>query len=739
MPDSHRSDIESKQAIEFKRYIHSAGLSVRATNVILKNYFSLEDLTTLDSDRLYAFRNCGKKTTQEIIQFVETMREEGVGRSPLSIKEQLSEPPTESLILLLPLFSEKKSGYLSEDLTVQNLHPDFQADMKLTDIALSSRTAKVLKAFGLETLGEVMLTPAHVLLRRPNFGIKSLQELRSIVRSLCLTGDYIPERHVGESIATDYTSYEAMISTFIQQCEHSNRNQKLLMERFCFQEGKVPTLVELGRRFEISNERVRQILKKGASKFRLNAIFDKLEKFWEGIDRIVMKGGGIIHLGALPFILQTEFNWPNAPNYLALGQLLLLRSPNNPCKKKEDLIQVECHCISCDLPRQQLQTIDFDSKDSFHVDVVAATLSSHCQKNCPWDNPVTIFHRAFIERLLEQSHGRLVLQDDLVLSHDKWVSRYSKSLESIITHILERHGRPMHFRKIAEAVRANNIPYKNASDNSIHSALLRYDSIALTQRGTYGLKSWGVGGYRSVSKAIEKVIDDNGLPMRSRDIARALVGEFKKGNIYAALSGWKNRFASIGDGFYDRTSTWQQRTPQQLIQLLPDKVAEFAQYLVGRNNTSYKLVMAFVFIRSMDEDGSIYFKKLKDMFYNFYRSRHKKGMVVELDSSVMSRIAEMPPADIKKKACRGTLEGFLNSHFFQEYSRNGARIKLVDYLVAELREGTTRDTLLITILKAIDDYFLKITPTVLTPKVSSSPQGAEPHQELRHDKPKQQG
>ena len=735
MTDSHRSDIDSKHYIEFKRYIQSAGLSVRAKNVILENCFSLEDLTSLDSDRLYAFRNCGKKTVYEIIQFIKIIREEGAVRSYLSIKEQLSEPPTESSISILPLFSEKKSEYLSEDLTIQDLHPKFQATIKLSDVFLSSRTAKVLKTCGFETLGEVMLTPASILLEQKNFGRKSLRELREIVQSFCLEGPTSLGKNLAKSPEIDYSSYEAMISTFIEQCEQDTRNQKLLMDRFCFRGGKVPTLEELGQRFGISRERVRQILKKGTAKFQIKTFFDKLAHFWECLDRIITRGGGILHLGALPSILQAEFTWPNPPYYLALGQLLLLRYPNNSFKKKEDLVQVECQCLSCDFPGKQLQTIDFESKNSFHIDVVAATLSDYCKKNCPWNNPVTTFHRAFIERLVEQSNYRLVLQNDLVLTHEKWISRYSKSLESIITHILERHGTPMHFSKIAEEVRDTNITYRNASDHSIHSALLRYDSIVLTKRGTYGLKSWGVGGYRSVSKAIESVIDANGLPMRSRDIVRALVGKFKQGNIYAALSGWKNRFTNIGDGFYDRTSTWQQRTLQQLIQLLPDKVAEFAQYLVGRNNTSYKLVMAFVFIRSMDEDGSIYVNKLKDMFYNFYLSRLKKGLVVELDSSVISRIAEMPPAVIKNNASKEPIKSFLNSDFFQEYSQNGARIKIVDHLVAELREGPTRDTLLITILKAIDEYFLKINPTMTSSRVSSPTEVVEPQQELSQEKP----
>jgi hypothetical protein len=263
---------------------------------------------------------------------------------------------------------------------------------------------------------------------------------------------------------------------------------------------------------------------------------------------------------------------------------------------------------------------------------------------------------------------------------------------------------------------------------------MRYNSIEIINRGRYGMKSWGLGGYRSVSTAVEELIDEKGLPQKRANILSALRREFSEQNISASLT-VETRFTNIGDGFYDRPQNWRQRNCQDLIELLPDPVAALANYLVNHNNTSYKLVMAFIFVRSMDEDGSIDLFKLKDMFYNFYRSRYKKGLVVETASSVMSRIAELPPADIKNKASKKPLESFLYSSFFQEYSQNGSRLKLVEPLVIELRQGGTRDTLLITILKAIDDYFLKIIPTIAAPSASPSPQSMELHQELKRDEP----
>jgi len=710
---------------DWRSLCESFGLSVRATNVLLKNCSSLEEVNLLNKETLLAFNNCGRKTVREIIAFLVDFAPSGSGvaeRLP-SIQEQLASPPDTSSLTLLPLFSSKKI----EDVTVGQLHSGYRATTKLTELVIPVRTSQVLNYLEMVIIGEVMLTPGSDLLRINNFGRKSLKELRGIVRSLCL-----PDSHAEEQDAVDFSSYDAMVECFLNQCVKNQRDKQLFKERFCFTEGKGPTLEELGQQFGISRERARQILKKGFDKLRIKANLDRLNSFWQQLDHLVVQGGGLIKPGTLSKVLQAEFDWPGAPYPKALGQFLLLKESDAVFKEADDLLEVPCDCHSCDLPGQQLQTLDFETTESFHVQVVAARLSDHCQKKCPLQQPVVTFHRAFVERLISKSEGRLVIRGDVVLPYDRWHSKYGENLEDIACVVLENNEEPMHFREIANGIRLVNEYFNKISDRYVHNAIMSYKSIEIVGRGTYGLKSWGLGGYRSVSTAIEELIDEMGFPQRRQVFIQNLVGEFSEQNISVALTK-ETRFANIGDGFYDRPQNWQQRSCQDLIKLLPEPVADLAHYLVSRNNTSYKLVMAFIFIRSMDKDGSIYLTKLKDMFYNFYRSRHKKGLIVEVDSSVMSRIEELAPADIKNKACRRPLESFLNSEFFQEYSQNGARLTLAEPLVAELRHGTTRDTLLITILKAIDNYFLKISPTRIVPVVLSPSKVAEPHRELKRD------
>ncbi|MEA3497194.1 MAG: sigma factor-like helix-turn-helix DNA-binding protein, partial [Bacteroidota bacterium] len=473
---------------------------------------------------------------------------------------------------------------------------------------------------GIEIVGEIMLTPGAALLKRKNFGKNCLNELKDVVRSLCLTGSAMlvssNDETASDIISIDYSSYESMVSNFIEQVEKKKRNQDLFKERLCFEGGKVPTLEELGQTFGITRERVRQIFKKIGQKLERKANIEKLFHFWERLDCCVVQGGGVVSLRALPTLLQSEFKWPTAPYSLALGQLLLCRQ--EVALKDDELLFVESECLSCSIPLQQLQVLDFADNQAFHVQVIAAKLSRHCQSVCPWKRPVTTFHRAFIDRLVAKCDGSLILREDVVLSRDKWLRKYCDSLDDVACYVLESHGKPMHFRDIAGGIRQENENFVEISDHNVHASIMRYSKIEIVDRGMYGLKLWGLGGYRSVTTAIEDFIKEEDLPQKRQDIINHLKGEFSEANITTSLTK-KTRFTNIGNGlFYDLPQNWQNRTCQELIRLLPEPVAEFARYLVGKNNTSYKLVMALIYIRSMDENETIPLYKLKEMFYRFY-------------------------------------------------------------------------------------------------------------------------
>jgi len=127
MPSTPEKNKDNQVAL--KQFIMESSLSVRATNVLLANVGSLEELNLMDENILSSFQNCGRKTIQEIQSFVHAIRFQGGIQAPVSTKELLSAPPIKSTIALLAW---------------------------------------------------------------KNFGKKSINELKKIVLSLCLTGSYSP-------------------------------------------------------------------------------------------------------------------------------------------------------------------------------------------------------------------------------------------------------------------------------------------------------------------------------------------------------------------------------------------------------------------------------------------------------------------------------------------------------------------------------------------------------------------
>lgn len=703
-------DVQNKDDKDiFKQFVMESGLSVRATNVLLGNVETLEAFELLTEESLSVLPNSGRKTVREIINFLDTLRPQGEIKEPVSIEELFSEAPIDSTIELLPIFSNQPL----HQITVKDLHPGFQGTVKLEDINLSHRTFyNLLNQGKKETIGDVMLMTSTKLLSLKNFGRKSLNEIKEVVRSLCRTGSYTPKHQAIESISMDYSSYKKLISSYSQWCLKNERNQLLIQSMFLFDSEKAPTLEEVGQRFDITRERVRQIVNKATRQFKHTANISKLDRFWTGLDKAIANGGGIIHLQDLPGALKNAFGWPTAPNPYALGQFLSIWEEGSTYKDPNDLITADCDCLSCETPVDFFKELDFSDYDSFHVAVLGSRLGSFCQEKCPWNHSKKIFHKAFIEQQVKDFNG-LILHENLVLTREKWLETHCAKLEDVVCHVLESHGEPMHFTKIANQIRKKNLNFREMSDHNLHAAIIRYNSFKIADRGTYGLASWGLT-YRSVSTAIEEFLDAKGLPQRRQQIIQHLDGEFNDGNITAGLM-FETRFKSLGDGIYDRQETWQKRTLEEFIRLLPETVDQFAHYITSRNNTSYKLVMAFIFIRSMDDDGSIYLHKLKTMFYNFYLSRHKKGLVVESDAATMHRIDELDKNEMIGLACKEPLKSFLGSGYFTKLSQNGRKLRLIDTIVNRL-DDATRDILLIAILKAVDDYFSVLVPKIITYK-----------------------
>ena len=690
-------------------------LSVRATNILLKNFASIDEFLNFNSDLYLKLKNCGRRTVRELNDFRQDLingnydknkkQDNNTTSQPLT-EDLLKLPPSQDSIHLLPIFSSNKLN----NFTVNDLHDGFKGATKLSDFVISKRTLNVLKRFKITTIGELMIVPSITLFKARNFGRKSLKEVQDVIE-LFILGSYfnhtLSERKKNDEqeYLLDYSSYENLIKSFTSHCLKTTRNQEIVSCRLNFPK-KMPTLEEIGSKYDITRERARQVLKNGDNLLRTKINRDILNEFFNKVSQIIFDGGGVISSYDLATILGNEYRWSYSPNPPALANFLEVGDSTETFKISGDLITVDCKCLNCETPRNKFLTLDFETNHSYHLRVVADKLAKSCQESCH-HKPVKIFHKAFIEKLVGDIGKIFIIHNDTVLSQERGLIYYGKRLIDIIPFMLEENGKPMHFSEIAAAIRKDNLNYKTVADHNVHAAILRCETIEIVKRGTYGLKTWELGGYQSVSKAIEQVIDEHGLPMRRSEIINSLSEKFSDQNVSAALHAWKHRFVSIGDGFYDLPIKWNHRDCSELISMLPkQELVDFAKYITSNNKYSYKLVLAFVFIRGMDEKGVYYQGILKERFYTFYLARQKAEIIVEDESAIVCQINNLPADEIKSKACKEPLTSFIKSDYFR---KNGANVCISPSLAKLLRDQSIQDLLLIILLKKIDEYFSKLT------------------------------
>jgi len=724
--DASQEDLPGKNKAE--RYdlvelIAKSKLSVRAINVVLKNVSSGQDLVELDYSELLSFKNCGRKTAVEIMNFIQQLRlresylvfsRKESQKQPLSwpssspkppgftfeekTKSSLASPPTMDSLDALPFFLSRRLDFLSEE----DLHPDYKANLKLSDVEMSARTSKALRKSGYNRLGQVLLIPGVELLRQKGFGRKCLRELKTLV-----TGLILPETTSDSIINTDYSSYSTMILSLLSSCKINERDQEIILMWLSSKTNNRITFQKIADKFSLSRERIRQIVNKNFRKIRHPARFKMLKEFWNKMDEIIDSGGGLISLDQLVKLVKQEFQWNESLTATALKRLIVQCGQKAlfAANDQEKLIFKGCECLDCNVPVQSLSKMFIDTNSAkMNIWVVCKKILHVCQSECTYRaSPVSTFHRAFLERAIDKAEDICIMHEDLVFPKNQWDLMYGQNLSHVAYTFLKEHGEPLHFSELAKIIRKKSVRYSDVSDAFVHNILFNHEDVQLSDRGHYGLSSWDIGQYRPASQAIQELLEKNELPMKRQEIIAQLNDEYKDQNISAALG--HPKFHRIGEGYYDLSERWSKRTCDDFIAMLSEPMSSFARYVVTNNNFSYKPVMALVFLRGMDKNGFFRLHTLKDRFINFYLARQKKGQLVESESATVSRIGELDVGVIRDRSVMRPLESFINSGFF---SKEISTLWLRGDLVNLLADKYIRGIALLSILKGIDDYFARI-------------------------------
>ena len=149
---------------------------------------------------------------------------------------------------------------------------------------------------------------------------------------------------------------------------------------------------------------------------------------------------------------------------------------------------------------------------------------------------------ASISKGIAHLHGRWGLV--------KWPMVNPKNIRDKIYVILHDNKEPMHFEKIAEAIKNSDFKRKNVTTQAIHNELIKDKRFVLIGRGIYALSEWGYKN-GTVADIISEVLKKEGGPLHRDEIVKRVLKDrqVKETTILLNLQG-KSQFKRVAKATY---------------------------------------------------------------------------------------------------------------------------------------------------------------------------------------------
>ncbi|MCE5279892.1 MAG: sigma factor-like helix-turn-helix DNA-binding protein [Planctomycetaceae bacterium] len=192
-------------------------------------------------------------------------------------------------------------------------------EMSVTQLAAPRRAQRIMLDLGITTIGQLLDTPVRNLMSQWSFAEQSFARLQQqLVRLMFPQAD--PGSH-----EVDYASYAAMVASIIKPAI-SNRRMAQIVQARLGSEGKPQTLAALGRTYDITRERVRQIEQVGMEQLKAATTRRRMARFWKEVWTILESWKRPYPISRLAKSLATRMAWSEPPPVRSLQRLLELHA-----------------------------------------------------------------------------------------------------------------------------------------------------------------------------------------------------------------------------------------------------------------------------------------------------------------------------------------------------------------------------------------------------------------------------
>ena len=280
-----------------------------------------------------------------------------------------------------------------------------------------------------------------------------------------------------------------------------DRDRQIIARRFSFGLRKRQTLEKIGKDFNITRERVRQIEKAALTKMRESQSpqIDAAEMI---LRELVIERGGV----ALVADVAAEIDDVSYLMFLALlAPGLDLIEEDDRLRMAIGLSPIYSRNQIVQLVQEAIKTIKDIGKPSTLARINTKMLSE--------------LSDATLEQLLSISKEISELDGKWGLSSDPSVN--PRSIRDRTYLVLHHHGRPLHFSDIAHHVRNLGKTKRDVTMQAVHNELIKDGRFILIGRGIYALAEWGYTA-GTVADIITEVLNEE-QPLHKDEIVRRVL------------------------------------------------------------------------------------------------------------------------------------------------------------------------------------------------------------------------
>lgn len=585
--------------LEDETPLEGLGLSVRAYNALARSgILTVGRLASMEPAAILSLRNVGEETAREI----ETTLERYLRNTHPT--ELFTQPPVGT------------SSTLSSQMDGQLTAPLLEDAAPILVLDLSRRTFNALYRAGYHTVGQVAALSAEQLYSVRNIAAITIAEIEARLKDRLLElgsrdailapvpvepadqlqhqiGSQFPAEHAALSASPDQLHRaelrDATLAEIVNQwlTVLNERQREVIRLRFGL-EGEWLTLAEVGKRFGVTRERVRQIeaaaLRLLVNRYRTGRSC-LIRPFGSALRDILIERGGIM----------TEFefgDWIDGGGVVKRGDINITTVLELLAKVDEKFIWVRRKrlLVHYSVPLTMIDEVEQTMRQLLQQDVRAMT-EDELWEAFPQTDTFYVLSEALQSQnpLTVESFAKACIRTADSFERDEFrayrLQRRANSIVDKIVAALREIGSPAHFTLVTERVNSLLPAGKKAKPHNVHAHLSRYDNIfARVGHGVFGLVEWGLVNDGNLANAVERVLTAANKPLHIDVITREVLKTWyvNAGSVYAAIQS-DERFASLGSAVYylrnrvgaggashtsefadlfgDQLTTWQEQLP----------------------------------------------------------------------------------------------------------------------------------------------------------------------------------